>query len=69
MFAQSQIIGEFQLVSRAGNFFKRHVRCGLVYWAEVFSFNRSVQIDARVMFTSFKPDGTADKTEVFAEGG
>jgi len=29
---------------------------------------RTKPIGARVMFTSLKADGTADKTEVFAEG-
>lgn len=32
------------------------------------SWNRTKPIGARVLFTSVKPDGTADKTEVFAEG-
>jgi len=32
------------------------------------SWNRTTPIGARVMFTSLKADGTADKTEVFAEG-
>jgi glucose/arabinose dehydrogenase len=32
------------------------------------SWNRTTPIGARVMFTSLKPDGTADKTEVFADG-
>lgn len=63
-------IGELQLVSRAGNFFKRHVRRVLVYWAEVFpngSWNRGVPIGARARFASLKPDGTGDKSEVFAD--
>jgi glucose/arabinose dehydrogenase len=32
------------------------------------SWNRTTPIGARVMYTSLKPDGTADKTEVFADG-
>jgi glucose/arabinose dehydrogenase len=32
------------------------------------SWNRTTPIGARVMFTSLKADGTADKTEVFADG-
>lgn len=32
------------------------------------SWNRSKPIGARVLFTSLKSDGTADKTEIFAEG-
>jgi glucose/arabinose dehydrogenase len=32
------------------------------------SWNRTKPVGARLLFTSIKPDGTADKTEVFAEG-
>jgi glucose/arabinose dehydrogenase len=32
------------------------------------SWNRTKPIGARVLFTALKPDGTADRTEVFAEG-
>jgi glucose/arabinose dehydrogenase len=32
------------------------------------SWNRTKPVGAQVLFTSVKPDGTADKTEVFAEG-
>ncbi|TIQ59476.1 MAG: sorbosone dehydrogenase, partial [Mesorhizobium sp.] len=32
------------------------------------SWNRVDPVGARVMFTSLKADGTADKTEVFADG-
>jgi glucose/arabinose dehydrogenase len=32
------------------------------------SWNRTTPIGARVLFTSLKPDGTADKTEIFADG-
>ena len=36
-------------------------------YARIFG-NRTTPIGARVMFTSLKEDGTADKTEVFADG-
>jgi glucose/arabinose dehydrogenase len=32
------------------------------------SWNRTKPVGARLLFTSLKPDGTADKNEVFAEG-
>ena len=32
------------------------------------SWNRTVPVGARVMFTRLKDDGTADKAEVFADG-
>ncbi|HSS27197.1 MAG TPA: PQQ-dependent sugar dehydrogenase, partial [Usitatibacter sp.] len=41
---------------------------GGIFNAQHGSWNRTKPIGARVMFTSLKPDGTADKTEVFAEG-
>jgi glucose/arabinose dehydrogenase len=41
---------------------------GGIFSAQHGSWNRTEPIGARVMFTSLKPDGTADKTEVFAEG-
>jgi len=41
---------------------------GGIFVAQHGSWNRTKPIGARVMFTSLKPDGTADKTEVFAEG-
>lgn len=41
---------------------------GGIFSAQHGSWNRSVPIGARVMFTSLKPDGTADKTQIFAEG-
>jgi glucose/arabinose dehydrogenase len=41
---------------------------GGVFNAQHGSWNRTTPIGARVMYTSLKPDGTADKTEVFAEG-
>jgi glucose/arabinose dehydrogenase len=41
---------------------------GGFFSAQHGSWNRTKPIGARVLFTSLKADGTADKTEVFAEG-
>ncbi len=41
---------------------------GGFFSAQHGSWNRTKPVGARVMFTSLKADGTADKTEVFAEG-
>ncbi len=41
---------------------------GGIFSAQHGSWNRTKPVGARVMFTSLKPDGTADKTEPFAEG-
>jgi glucose/arabinose dehydrogenase len=41
---------------------------GGVFVAEHGSWNRTVPIGYRIMFSSLKPDGTVDKTEVFADG-
>jgi glucose/arabinose dehydrogenase len=41
---------------------------GGIFSAQHGSWNRTEPVGARVMFTSLKPDGTADKTEPFAEG-
>jgi glucose/arabinose dehydrogenase len=41
---------------------------GGLFSAQHGSWNRTSPIGARIMFTSLKSDGTADKTEVFAEG-
>ena len=41
---------------------------GGLFSAQHGSWNRTTPIGARIMFTSLKSDGTADKTEVFAEG-
>ncbi len=41
---------------------------GGIFSVQHGSWNRTTPIGARVMFTSLKPDGAADKTEVFAEG-
>ncbi len=41
---------------------------GGLFSAQHGSWNRTKPIGARIMFTSMKNDGTADKTEVFADG-
>lgn len=41
---------------------------GGIFSAQHGSWNRTDPIGARIMFTSLKTDGTADKTEVFADG-
>ena len=41
---------------------------GGLFTAQHGSWNRTTPIGARILFTSLKSDGTADKTEVFAEG-
>jgi len=41
---------------------------GGIFDAQHGSWNRTTPIGARIMFTSLKSDGTADKTEVFADG-
>jgi len=41
---------------------------GGFFSAQHGSWNRTKPVGARVMYTSLKADGTADKTEVFAEG-
>jgi glucose/arabinose dehydrogenase len=41
---------------------------GGIFTAQHGSWNRTTPVGARIMFTSLKADGTADKTEVFAEG-
>ena len=50
-----------------GKAFPAKYRGGL-FSAQHGSWNRTTPIGARVMFTSLKADGKADKTEVFAEG-
>jgi glucose/arabinose dehydrogenase len=55
------------LVFYTGTKFPAKYRGG-IFSAQHGSWNRSTPIGARIMFTSLKPDGTADKTEVFAEG-
>jgi len=51
----------------SGKMFPEKYRGG-VFSAQHGSWNRTTPIGARVMFTSLKEDGTADKTEVFADG-
>lgn len=41
---------------------------GGIFSTQHGSWNRTDPVGARVLFTSLKADGTADKTEVFAEG-
>ena len=55
------------LVFYTGDKFPAKYRGGL-FSAQHGSWNRTTPIGARIMFTSLKADGTADKTEVFAEG-
>ncbi len=55
------------LVFYTGTKFPAKYRGG-IFSAQHGSWNRTTPIGARIMFTSLKPDGTADKTEVFAEG-
>ncbi|HET6719147.1 MAG TPA: PQQ-dependent sugar dehydrogenase [Rhodocyclaceae bacterium] len=50
-----------------GKKFPAKYRGGL-FSAQHGSWNRTTPIGARVMFTALKADGSADKTEVFAEG-
>lgn len=50
-----------------GQAFPEKYRGGF-FSAQHGSWNRTKPIGARVLFTSLKADGTADKTEVFAEG-
>ena len=50
-----------------GSKFPAKYRGGILS-AQHGSWNRTTPIGARIMFTSLKPDGSADKTEVFAEG-
>ena len=41
---------------------------GGLFSAQHGSWNRTTPVGARILFTSLKSDGTADKTEVFADG-
>ena len=50
-----------------GRMFPAKYRGG-IFSAQHGSWNRTTPVGARVMFTSLKDDGTADKTEPFAEG-
>ncbi|GGH13573.1 sorbosone dehydrogenase [Alsobacter metallidurans] len=51
----------------AGKMFPKKYQ-GAIFSAQHGSWNRTDPIGARVMLTTLKEDGTADKTEVFAEG-
>jgi glucose/arabinose dehydrogenase len=51
----------------SGSMFPQKYRGG-IFSAQHGSWNRTKPVGARVMFTSLKEDGTADKTEAFAEG-
>jgi glucose/arabinose dehydrogenase len=51
----------------SGRMFPQRYRGG-IFSAQHGSWNRTQPVGARVMYTSLKEDGTADKTEVFAEG-
>ncbi len=55
------------MIFYTGSMFPERYRGG-IFSAQHGSWNRTKPIGARVMFTSLKPDGSADKTEVFAEG-
>jgi glucose/arabinose dehydrogenase len=55
------------LVFYTGNKFPAKYRGGL-FSAQHGSWNRTKPNGAKIMFTSLKADGSADKTEVFAEG-
>lgn len=50
-----------------GGMFPDKYRNG-IFSAQHGSWNRTTPVGARVMFTPVKPDGSAGKTEVFAEG-
>lgn len=50
-----------------GTMFPEKYRGG-IFSAQHGSWNRTTPVGARIMFTSLKDDGTADKTEVFADG-
>jgi glucose/arabinose dehydrogenase len=51
----------------SGTMFSQRFQGG-IFNAQHGSWNRTKPVGARVMFTSLKADGTADKTEPFAEG-
>jgi glucose/arabinose dehydrogenase len=50
-----------------GQMFPEKYRGG-IFSAQHGSWNRSVRVGARVMFSALKPDGTGDRSEPFAEG-
>jgi glucose/arabinose dehydrogenase len=51
----------------SGTMFPERYRGG-IFSAQHGSWNRTTPVGARVMFTSLKADGSADRTEPFAEG-
>lgn len=51
----------------SGNMFPQKYQGG-IFVAQHGSWNRTTPIGARIMFTNLSEDGTADTTEVFAEG-
>jgi glucose/arabinose dehydrogenase len=51
----------------SGTMFPAKYRGG-IFSTQRGSWNRTTPVGARIMFTSLKPDGTAEKTEPFAEG-
>jgi glucose/arabinose dehydrogenase len=55
------------LMFYTGNMFPQQYRGG-IFTAQHGSWNRTKPVGARIMFTSLKPDGTADRTQVFVEG-
>ena len=55
------------LMFYTGTMFPQQYRGG-IFSAQHGSWNRTKPVGARIMFTPVKPDGTADKTQVFAEG-
>jgi glucose/arabinose dehydrogenase len=55
------------LVFYSGKMFPAAYQGG-IFSAQHGSWNRTTPVGARVMFTPLKPDGTADKPQVFAEG-
>lgn len=55
------------MIFYTGQMFPAKYRGG-IFNAQHGSWNRTTPVGARIMFTSLKADGTADKTEVFADG-
>lgn len=55
------------MIFYTGKMFPAKYRGG-IFNAQHGSWNRTTPVGARIMFTSLKADGTADKTEVFADG-
>ena len=55
------------MVFYTGSMFPPQYR-GAIFSAQHGSWNRTVPVGARVMVTLFRPDGTPDRMEPFAEG-